>query len=86
MISIWSVMTKVLRLRWLTPHAWGTFANYTGDLRRARSRQIPMNRTAEWRGEDLNLRPSGYETHFDRLPGNSLVDDMASELVLQLAR
>jgi len=21
----------------------------------------------EWRGEDLNLRPSGYETYFDRL-------------------
>jgi hypothetical protein len=24
------------------------------------------SKSPEWRGEDLNLRPSGYESHFDR--------------------
>jgi hypothetical protein len=30
-----------------------------------------------WRGEDLDLRTSGYETYFDRLPGPSVVNVVA---------
>ena len=30
--------------------------------------------TSWWRGEDLNLRPSGYEPWIERLPTNSPVN------------
>jgi hypothetical protein len=31
-------------------------------------------RLSEWQGEDLNLRPSGYEACFGRVPGNRLMN------------
>ena len=38
------------------------------DLMHGRNtRSGPDLRFHWWRGEDLNLRPSGYETYFDRL-------------------
>jgi len=35
-----------------------------------------LNWVSEWRGEDLNLRPSGYEICFGRLPRHTQIISM----------